>query len=153
MCTMDIRSIRRSVENTITMDTRGRILMRKPVRISLTEIYTLVKNVTALYEIDGITARPEKKDRFRYRASIIGVFLVFLDLYRGDFASINVHFSGTIIKSREKVSHATMSLTIEFRCYRFDIEANRMVSLLRGNGDGNKNALSFHLDRNISYRV
>lgn len=80
--TVDIRSIRRSVENTITMDTRGRILMRKPVRISLTEIYTLVKNVTALYEIDGITARPEKKDRFRYRASIIGIFLVFLDLYR-----------------------------------------------------------------------
>lgn len=80
--------------------------MRKPVRISLTEIYTLVKNVTALYEIDGITASPEKKDRFRYRASIIGISLVFffLSTYISPILpSINVHFPGTIIKSREKV--------------------------------------------------
>lgn len=90
--------------------TRGRILMRKPVRISLTEIYTLVKNVTALYEIDGITARPEKKDRFRYRASIIGIFLVSPDLdISTDFASDKCSFPRNDYKIPRKSSHADLS--------------------------------------------
>lgn len=97
--------------------------MRKPVRISLTEIYTLVKNVTALYEIDGITASPEKKDRFRYRASIIGISLVFffsLDLYLADFAFDKCSFPRNDYKIPRKSSH--VPVTIEFRCFRFDIE-------------------------------
>lgn len=77
--TLGVQSIRRSVENAITMDTRWNFDEKASSNIC-SRIYTLVKNVTELYEIDGITARPEKQDRFCKRASII-VFSSFSSTY------------------------------------------------------------------------
>lgn len=74
------------------MDTRWNFDEKASPNIS-SRVYTLVENVTALYEIDGITARPEKQDRFRGRASLSSfIFIVFFrPTYINDLASINVN--------------------------------------------------------------
>lgn len=121
-CTVDIRPIRGSVENTITMDTRENFDEKARTNIPDGDLhsgekrYSIVRN-----RWDYSPARRERQislSCFHHR-----YFPPFFPTYISPILpSINVHFSGTrIIKSREKVP-TPMSVTIEFRCFRFDIE-------------------------------
>lgn len=105
-CTVDIRSIRRSVENTITMDTRENFDEKARTNIPDGDLhsgekrYSIVRN-----RWDYSQPRKERQislSCFHHR--YFPRFFFFLSTYISPILpSINVHFPGTIIKSREKV--------------------------------------------------
>lgn len=101
----------------------------------------------------GLQPAPKRKTDF---AIVLpsSVFSSFFSTYiDGDFASDKCSFLRNDYKIPRKSfpRHDVRDNWIPL--LPFWHRANRKVSLLRGNGDGNKNALSFQLDRNISYRV
>lgn len=101
----------------------------------------------------GLQPGPKRKTDFAIvlPSSVFSSF--FLDLYLADFAFDKCSFlRNENYKIPRKSSHADVRDNW-IPLFPFWHRANRKVSLLRGNGNGNKNAPSFHLDRNTSYRI
>ena len=121
-CTVDIRSIRRSVENTITMDTRENFDEKARTNIPDGDLhsgekrYSIVRN-----RWDYSQPRKERQislSCFHHR--YFPRFFFSLDLYLADFAFDKCSFPRNDYKIPRKSSH--VPVTIEFRCFRFDIE-------------------------------